>query len=550
MILPTDKKRLYDAVFEQLWYCTRTMNARASSYTRREAVYRRGSSGAFRGRLNKAAPIVNRQASLLFIPHMLKFYPQIPPEEADEETYARADAVSDCVRMSWKSMLDKLFPMSVKWALVRGCNILSVKTQVRTNWDIDLRVDLIHPRDFGVSRETGTGAWDMERQQAVCVRSYHTEEELDRWLMGVKNPSEVLHNLEFQRIDAQGGFSRISGMAGGATMFQARPENWPTMTGADEDDRARIAAVFHELRLFDDILGDWRVFTISGSMILRDRPQGAIGVPGMLPYVKVCPDEDPESFWGQSLIEQISPLQEWYLMRMEGMDERFRKRLRPPTAMIGGAGSFEERIAALNRAGGRLAIPNANAKFQQFPPEIAPEDFEMMQTIAQQLNEQGQLPDMLRGQQNAGIKGEQVFNTMARMASSEILEKSLVVEDCAEDIADLIFHNLRRYSTNKLVDTNGKLFYLAEFPSDIEMKVASHSSSPILIEDQKMEANQLVKLDMITPSRAIRMIAPIYESGILHDLSKIEDLKMLAKFKAQQEQQMKRGGKASAGIEE
>lgn len=528
------------------------MDSRASSYSRREAVYRRGSAGAFRGRLNKAAPVVNRQASLLFVPHMLKFCPEIPPEEADEQTFERADSVSDCVRMCWRNdlHLDTVFPLAVKWALIRNCSIISVKPIVRTNWDIDLRADMINPRNFGVSRETGDGSWELERQQAVCLRSYHTLEELDRWLMGRKDGAQIMPNLEFSRIDANGGFTRISGMASGATSFQARPENWPSFTGADEEDRARMAAVFYELRLFDDLLGDWRVFTISGSMILRDRPQAAIGVPGMLPYIKVCPDEDPESFWGMSLIENISPLQEWYLMRMEGMDERFRKRLRPPTAMIGGSGSFEERIAALNRAGGRLAIPNQNAKFQQFPPEIAPEDFEMMSVIAAQLNEQGQLPDIMRGMNpKGGARGEEVFNTMAKLASGEVLQKSLVVEDCAEDIANLIFQSLRRYSTDKLVDNKGQLFLLAEFPQDVKMKVDGHSSSPVLIEDHKAEVKGLLQYNLITPSRAVRMLAPSMESGILHDLAKIENLQMLAKFKAQEEQQMKRGGKASAGVE-
>ena len=547
MILPRDKKRLYDCVFEQLDYCTRTMDSRANIYQRRDSIYRKGTVGAFRGRLNKARPIVNKQASLLFVPHMLKFFSQVPPEEADEKVFERSDAVSDAVRQSWRDLgLDKIFPLAVKWALIRNSAIISVKPQTRTNWDIDLRVDLIHPRDFGVSRETGTGSFELTRQQACCYRSYHTLEELDRWFQNKKGAENIVHNLEFARVDSQAGFSAITGMASGASTFQAKPENWPGISGVDQEDRARIAAVFKELRIFDDDLGDWRVFTISGSMILRDRPQGAVGIPGMLPYVKIAPEEDPESFWGMSLIETISPLQEWYLMRMEGMDEKFRKRLRPPTAAIGLTGAFEERIAALNRAGGRAAIPNQNARLQQFPPDMSQEDFEMMQLIAREMNEEGELPDIMRGEQPKGVRGENVFNSMVRTASGEILQKSLGIEDSAEDLANLIFHSLRRYSTNNLVDNKGEMFLLAEFPEDVEMKVDGHSSSPILIEDHKAEARGLLQYNLITPSRAIRMLAPVMESSILHDLSKIEDLQMLAKFKAQQEQQLKRGGKESA----
>ena len=228
MILPTNKKRLYDTVFEQLDYCTRTMDSRATTYQRRDAIYRKGTSGAFRGRLNKAAPVVNRQAALLFVPHMLKFFTQIPPEESDEATFDRSDAVSDAVRMEWRDLdLDVIFPLAVKWALIRNSSIISVKPQVRTNWDIDLRVDMIHPRDFGVARETGTGSFKLDRQQACCERTYHTMEELDRWLYQRNDTAKIISALEYARIDGFGGASAITGMASGATTFQAKPENWP-----------------------------------------------------------------------------------------------------------------------------------------------------------------------------------------------------------------------------------------------------------------------------------------------------------------------------------
>ena len=548
MLLPSNPKALKDAVMEQLYYCTRSMVARAAAYSRRESVYRKGSSGVIRGRLNKAGPAIDKQAALLFAPHLIKFWGQVPPEENNEDVFEQVESVSDAVKLAWNDLdLDVLFPMAVKWGLVDGCRILSLIPQVRTDWEVELRCDLIHPRDFGVGREVGTGSFNLERQQAVCVRSYHTLEELDRWVQRRPDKATILDRCSFVSIDSGERGSRITGMAPGATTLQARPENWPSVSGSGDDVQGRIVAEFYELRLFDDDLNDWRVFTVSGDVILRDRPGSAVGVPQMLPYVKVAPDEDPEIFWGSSLIETLSPLQEWYLNRMEGMDEKFRQSLRPPTAAIGLGQSFEEKIAAFRRPGGRIAIPNQNASIKQFRPELSESDYTMMATIAEQLNDQAQLRPGMFGKGEPGVRGEGMQNSLMKLASAEILIKSLLVEGQAQTFSNLLFQSLRRYSTAKLIDSRGKLFALADFPGDIKMMVDGHSSSPIAVEDHKTEAKGLFQMGLITPTRAIRMIAPVMESGMLHDMSRIEDAKMIAAEKIKLEQQEKRGGKESAG---
>ena len=53
--------------------------------------------------------------------------------------------------------------------------------------------------------------------------------------------------------------SRITGIAPGSTILQAKPENWPSVTSTTaEDIPSQIAAEFFDLRLFDDRLEDWR----------------------------------------------------------------------------------------------------------------------------------------------------------------------------------------------------------------------------------------------------------------------------------------------------
>lgn len=552
MILPENPKKLKEAIFEQLFYCTRSMEQRGDTYSRRESIYKKGAAGIIRGRLNKASPVIDKQAALIFAPHIIKFWARIPSEDATEEIFNQSDSVTDAIKVVWDELdMDVLFPMAVLWSLVHGTQILSLHPQIRTDWEVELRADLIHPRDFGVGRETGRGTWRLEHQQAVAVRSYHTLEELDRWIARRPDRSDIMERLAFVQMDQGERGSRITGMAPGSTVLQARPENWPTSSSDGTDIPTRVAAEFIELRLFDDNDGDWRCITISGDVILRDVPGHRMGVPGLLPYVKICPDEDPESFWGMSLMETLSPLQEWYLGRMEGMDEKFRQSLRPPTAAIGLGQSFEEKINAFRRAGGRIAVPNQNARIEQFKPEMSDGDFEMMRQIEAQLREQGQITEAMQGRQPSGVRGQETFSKLTAMASAEILSKSLRVESQAQRFAQLVFQNMRRYSTSKLTDANGEQFMLAEFPGSATILVDGHSSSPILVENHKEEAKELYRADLIVPEVAIRMIAPVMEARILRDLrGQIALAKMVAKQKIKLEQQQKRTGKGSVAPEE
>ena len=552
MILPQNPTKLRDEVFRQLWICTRSMGSRANAYTRREAVYRRGASGIIRGRVNKAGPAVDKQAALLFAPHLIKFWGKIPSDDEGEEfIHDRVEAVADAVKLAWNDlMMDEIFPMGVQWGLVDGCRILSIIPQKRTDWEVELRADLIHPRDFGVSNETGAMSWVLDRQQGVAVRSYHSLEELDRWVMRRPDRATVLSRLAYVQMDTGDRGSRITGITPGSTVLQAKPENWPSVSGTENADMpSPICAEFYELRLFDDDQEDWRVFTISGDTILRDRRGSEVGIPQRLPYVKICPDEDPESFWGISLIENLTPAQDWFLARIEGMDEKFRKSLRPSTAAIGLGQSFEEKIASFNRPGGRLAVANPNAKIQQFPPELSDSDFTMMSMISDALQEQAQLRPGMFGKGESGVRSEGMQQMYQKLASAEIAVKSLRVESRAAEVADLIFQSMRRFSTVKLFDANGRKFRLSEFPASVKIKVDGHSSSPIAMEDHKVEAKGLLQLGLIKPSRAIRYIAPTMEDAMLHELKDIEFAKMVASAKIKQEQEMKRGGKESAGIE-
>lgn len=552
MILSDNPKRLHDQVMEQQWYCSRSMDTRGIQHSRWQSIFDKGAAGVIRGRLNKLAPAIKKQAALLFAPALMKFEIVLPPEEDDQESFAQIDSVTDALRTEWDALdMDQIFSMCVANSLVLGSYIICLTPQRRTDWEVELRADVIHPRDFGVGRETGTNSWKLSNQYATCVRTYHTLEELDAWLGKGRGRETLLGKLAFVSIDRGMSASRITGMAPGATMYQAKPENWPSHSASSgEDIPDRMACEMFELRLFDDRLGDWRVFTISGSEILRDRRAGEIGVPNLLPYVKICGDESCESFWGISLVDNLSPLQEWYLSRTEGMDEKFRQSLRPPTAAIGLGGGFEERLRAFSKAGGRIAIPNQNARIERFRPEMTEQDFAMMEMISAQLDEQSELSPALRGRNQPGVRSEGMAGQLMSLASAEILTKSFRIERQAAEFGQLLYESMRRYDTHKIVDKAGKPFLIAEFPHNVTVKIDGHSSSPIAVQDHKTDAKWLAQMQMITPSRAIRMVSPVMEQSMLRELRDIEMAKMIAAETVKISQQQKRGGKASAGTGE
>ena len=75
-----------------------------------------------------------------------------------------------------------------------------------------------------------------------------------------------------------------------------------------------------------------------------------MGIKGRLPYVKICPYPLRRYFFGYSIVDGLTPLQNWYGQRLNQLDIMFAKVLNRPKAVLGVGGLDEEIQNALQNA--------------------------------------------------------------------------------------------------------------------------------------------------------------------------------------------------------
>ena len=542
MIFKTGKNDLLDQVLDIVWTCKMGQGQRSSFYNECQDFYLKGGTEGMGARANKIKPVINRQSAFLYAPESIKFWVDAAAEEDSETTYKRTDGVAQAISMAWKdTKLDTKFGRAVKYSRVNGCSIMAMLPRMRTDRKVDIVTYYVHPKYFGVYRPDVP---ELEDQQAVTLMSYFVLEEIERRLSLHPDKTRIMRELSTADKDSAIGEDVIDGISPGSGQYSA---------GYYKKDSGSYNAMqsvpyygFTDVYAFDDNLGDWRVFTVTGNCIVWDRPIERIGVPGMLPFVKVCAEEHPEYFWGISLVDDLKKLQNWYGDRMEDMDNLIQQILDPPTAAMGLGQSFEEKLAAFRRPGGKISSPNATGSIQEFVPKMPEEVFEFVSGIDSLLMDASNMRPSMFGKQEPGTRTEGMAASMLRVAGAEMRLMGLEIETQAQQCAQILFRYLRRYSSEKIVDEDGKLFRLAEFPDDVRVRVDGHSSNPLFVEDNSQLAMGLMRAGAITQETLVRMLSPVLEGKILHDLKKIQFAKLVAAEKIKQEQEMKRSGKAAA----
>jgi hypothetical protein len=88
-----------------------------------------------------------------------------------------------------------------------------------------------------------------------------------------------------------------------------------------------------------------------------------------------------------------------------------------------------------------------------------------------------------------------------------------VSEEAAEDVATLILHNVQEHSAQRFeAEIPGKpnplTFVAKQFTNDYEVKVDSHSASPIFVEDRKKDAAELFEAKAIDRETLLDMFDP------------------------------------------
>jgi hypothetical protein len=540
---PTHERTIeVQAVISQ---CLTSVEERRGFYNQCATLFLHGSPAGGSCKSNKVKPIIRRQSSFLYAPDSVRFWVTVPPDDLQDGAYEQSESVGEAVDESWSDTgLDLLFGETLTWALVYGCMIVSILPQADTEGKAQFVADAVYPYNFGVYREDQP---DLLKQEAVCLVTYLSMPEIERLYEPTGKLDQIKKNLS-ESTTATGGDSNIwfSGVDSSGNVSGVAPNFYRGRWAYNPRSGVPLYKIY-ELYAYDDHLRDYRLFTVVGNIIVRDLPIGSVGIPGRLPFVKICPDPLLNYFWGQSPTEDLQGLQQWYTVRLEQMDRLWEKLLKPPKVIYNAGGMQEEKVLGLNEPGGVFPIQNPQAKVEEFKPDLPDAAFTMLAHIEQQFTEESGMRPSMFGKQEPGVRTEGMAAGLLRVSAAEIRRVALTVERQIEDAANLILRYKRRYDDDSLIDDKGQLFLVADFPASAKVKVDGHSACPLFVEDHAALAQGLMRAGAIDQETLIELMHPPLMGRMKHKLKRIQFAKLVAQATVQAQQQAKRTGKGSVG---
>ena len=535
---PVERDAFYSDLIEK---CNISVDERQKSYSNLRQYYLFGAAADEADTpFNKIYPSIDLLTSFLFAAETTNFATHLGADE-DEKEYDKLPVWNRAVNDEWHSSgAGLIFGTALTWALVY--NTMFVKVRVANN---QLHPYAVDPSMMGVLREDIPFT---DRQEALCHTFYTTVDQLRRDLEAHPDRDTILANINAtkERVDSQpSGLDRIimsavtPNMIGNA-VTPVLPRN-QYLPNVGED-----LVKMHELWIWDDEVMDYRIVTRTESRVtVYDRPN--FWIPGEHQFVQICPDPLYGYFWGQSEVDGLIGLQRMRSRRMNQITELLDKQANPPRAAIGLSGILEEKLYALNVAGGVLASQEPMGKIESFAPQVPPDLFKEIGEIDLMFSERSGLQNILMGKGEVGVRSGRQTSELARLSSARIRKRALVVEDALQRLATLYGKFIRHYRDTKYIDINGIPFTANQFPANFTVKVDAHSNSPIFVEDRKNLAAELLETKSIDRESFLEMVDPPNKELLKRRLKNIEKAEQAAQKQQMEMEMQQRSAKHGGG---
>ena len=512
-----DRENLYLDVINK---CLVSREERKGDYTTLRSYYLFGTSPeqppAY---FNKIHPHLDQLTSFLYSAETTRFSinlgAAVPIIEQDK-TPVLTKALND----EWlNSNADQVFSMALQWALVY--NTTYIKLVVNKG----IHPYMIEPASIGVLREDIPYT---DRQEAIVQTYYITKSELAARLYSHPKRQQIMDRvttgIKISDNDMPEAVNRI-------VMSQTNP----TIYGNVNLDLygmnryiPRIAedtVEMKEMWLWNDDTQDYQVVTMaSPDIVVYDRPGASMFLKGECPFVQICPNPQYDYLWGQSECQRLILLQELRNTRMTEILDLLSKQVSPPTVYSGVSGIVDEKFMALNRAGTFIASDMPGAKVDRLSPDMPSNLFEVIHEVDAMFAEASGISNVLSGKGESGVRSQGHASQLARLGSSRIKKRALIIEDSLEKVATLYLKLMQVYDDTHFVDTNGKKFIAEQFTKDFTVKVDAHSNSPIFTEDLKQLAFNLYKTGSIDKESLLDLVEPPMKQLLIEKLQKREKI--------------------------
>ena len=512
-----DRENLYLDVMNK---CLVSREERKGDYTTLRSYYLFGVSPeqppAY---FNKIHPHLDQLTSFLYSAETTRFSinlgAAVPIIEQDK-TPVLTKALND----EWlNSNADQVFSMALQWALVY--NTTYIKLVVNKG----IHPYMIEPASIGVLREDIPYT---DRQEAIVQTYYITKSELAARLYSHPKRQQIMDRvttgIKISDNDMPEAVNRI-------VMSQTNP----TIYGNVNLDLygmnryiPRIAedtVEMKEMWLWNDDTQDYQVVTMaSPDIVVYDRPGASMFLKGECPFIQICPNPQYDYLWGQSECQRLILLQELRNTRMTEILDLLSKQVSPPTVYSGVSGIVDEKFMALNRAGTFIASDMPGAKVDRLSPDMPSNLFEVIHEVDSMFAEASGISNVLSGKGESGVRSQGHASQLARLGSSRIKKRALIIEDSLEKVATLYLKLMQVYDDTHFVDTNGKKFIAEQFTKDFTVKVDAHSNSPIFTEDLKQLAFNLFKTGSIDKESLLDLVEPPMKQLLIEKLQKREKI--------------------------
>ena len=465
---------------------------------------------------NKIFPHLDQVTSFLYSAETTRFSINLGASVPDNE-HRKIPTLTKALNNEWlNSNADQVFSTATTWALVYGT------TYVKLIMNNGIHPYMVEPGCVGVLREDITYT---DRQEALIQKYYITKSELYTRLYSHPNRDKIIqrmNSMPHERTEIANGLERI-------IISQSNPTIYGNVNldlAGGNRYKAEVSedtVEMTELWIWDDDAADYRVVTKADpDIIIYERSGEEMFMKGELPFIQICPNPLYDYYWGASEVQRLIYLQQLRNRRMTEILDLLSKQVSPPTALIGFTGILDEKNFALNRAGGLLSTDMPNAKVEKLAPTMPPDLFTEMREIDAMFEEASGVGNVLQGKGEAGVRSAGHASQLARLGSSRVKKRALIIEDSLEKLATLYLKCMQLYDDTHLKDTHGVPFIAEQFTKEFTVKVDGHSNSPIFTEDTRTLAFNLLKAGAIDKKSLLDLIEPPMKEELLERLKQME----------------------------
>ena len=507
-----------DEFFRDIIYkCEVSLNSRKVDYASLRNWYLFGNGPDEAPALyNKIFPHLDQVTSFLYSAETTRFSINLGASVPDNE-HRKIPTLTKSLNNEWlNSNADQVFSTATTWALVYGT------TYVKLIINNGIHPYMVEPGCVGVLREDITYT---DRQEALIQKYYITKSELYTRLYSHPNRDKIIqrmNSMPHERTEIANGLERI-------IISQSNPTIYGNVNldlAGGNRYKAEVSedtVEMTELWIWDDEAADYRVVTKADpDIIIYERSGEEMFMKGELPFIQICPNPLYDYYWGASEVQRLIYLQQLRNRRMTEILDLLSKQVSPPTALIGFTGILDEKNFALNRAGGLLSTDMPNAKVEKLAPTMPPDLFTEMREIDAMFEEASGVGNVLQGKGEAGVRSAGHASQLARLGSSRVKKRALIIEDSLEKLATLYLKCMQLYDDTHLKDTHGVPFIAEQFTKEFTVKVDGHSNSPIFTEDTRTLAFNLLKAGAIDKKSLLDLIEPPMKEELLERLKQME----------------------------